>query len=75
MNPDSEFRKINDGLFSGWAGYATGLGVALALAGCTLDPDVETVGRHGHGRTVLPVNQVITPAGKQIELPEMRAQG
>jgi hypothetical protein len=37
--------------------------------------DVETVGRHANGRVVLPVNQVITPAGKQIELPGMRAQG
>ncbi len=37
--------------------------------------DSETVGRHADGRVVLPVNQVITPAGKQIELPGMRAQG
>ena len=36
--------------------------------------DVETVGRHENGRIVLPVNQIITPAGKQVELPDMRAQ-
>ena len=36
--------------------------------------DVETVGRKTDGRIVLPVNQVLTPAGKQIELPGMRAE-
>ena len=35
----------------------------------------ETVGRHADGRVILPVNQVLTPAGKQVELPGMRAQG
>lgn len=34
----------------------------------------ETVGRAGTNRVVLPVNQVITPAGKQIELPGLRPQ-
>ena len=48
----------------GWA--------VCALSG--LASDVETVGRYENGRIVLPVNQVITPAGKQIELPDMRAQ-
>jgi len=48
----------------------------LAFVGCeAASPDVETVGRHENGRVVLPVNQVITPAGRQIELPGMRAQG
>ncbi len=47
----------------------------LAFAGCGTPSDVETVGRHENGRIVLPVNQVITPVGKQIELPGMRAQG
>ena len=36
--------------------------------------DKETVGRHENGRIVLPVNQVITPTGKQVELPGMRAE-
>ena len=34
----------------------------------------EKVGRTGHGRVVLPVNQVITPAGAQIELHGLRPQ-
>ena len=34
----------------------------------------ETVGRAGNDRVVLPVNQVITPAGKQIELHGLRPQ-
>ena len=50
------------------------IGVSLVWAGCVSAADVETVGRHGNGRIVLPVNQVITPAGKQVELPGMRAQ-
>lgn len=36
--------------------------------------DTEAVGRHENGRTVLPVNQVLTPAGTQVELPGMRVQ-
>lgn len=34
----------------------------------------ETVGSQGNGRTVLPVSQTISPAGKQIELLKMRPQ-
>jgi YVTN family beta-propeller protein len=34
----------------------------------------EAVGRDGTNRVVLPVNQVITPAGTQIELPRLRPQ-
>ncbi|HEV2209029.1 MAG TPA: bifunctional YncE family protein/alkaline phosphatase family protein [Verrucomicrobiae bacterium] len=34
----------------------------------------ETVGRTGPDRVVLPVNQVITPAGRQIELHGLRPQ-
>ena len=34
----------------------------------------ETVGRDGTNRVVLPLNQVITPAGTQIELPRLRPQ-
>ena len=37
-------------------------------------PDTETVGVSGPNRTVLPVNQVITPAGTQIPLPGLRPQ-
>jgi YVTN family beta-propeller protein len=34
----------------------------------------ETVGRYGTNRVVLPVNQVITPAGNQVELHGLRPQ-
>jgi YVTN family beta-propeller protein len=37
-------------------------------------PDAETVGRQGSNRTVLPVNQVVTPLGLQVELPGLRPQ-
>ncbi len=58
------------------------LAAATALAGCrTAAPvpaaptaDTEAVGRHDGGRTVLPVNQVVTPAGLQVELPGLRPQ-
>ena len=35
---------------------------------------LERVGRQEDGRTVLPVNQVITPLGTQVELPGLRPQ-
>ena len=37
-------------------------------------PDTERVGRGAGGRTVLPVNQVVTPLGKQTDLPGLRPQ-
>jgi YVTN family beta-propeller protein len=49
-------------------------GSVLCAAACVA-ADTESVGRHADGRVVLPVNQIIVPAGKQIELPGMRAQG
>jgi len=49
-------------------------GLVVAWGAAALASDTETVGRHENGRVVLPVNQVLTPAGKQIELPGMRAQ-
>lgn len=36
--------------------------------------DTERVGRRGANRTVLPVNQVVTPLGLQVELPGLRPQ-
>ena len=36
--------------------------------------DTEAVGRNGTNRTVLPVNQVVTPLGVQVELPGLRPQ-
>jgi YVTN family beta-propeller protein len=56
---------------------------AVASSGCRAQTgapataraaDVDPVGRHGAGRTVLPVNQVVTPAGVQVELPGLRPQ-
>ena len=35
----------------------------------------ELVGRSGTNRTVLPVNQVVTPLGRQVDLPGLRPQG
>ncbi len=37
--------------------------------------NTERVGRHGTNRVVTPVNQVITPLGRQVELPGLRPQG
>jgi DNA-binding beta-propeller fold protein YncE len=37
-------------------------------------PDTEQVGRAVDGRIVTPVNQLITPFGRQIDLPGMRPQ-
>ena len=37
--------------------------------------DTETVGYRGTNRLVLPVNQVVTPLGRQIPLPGLRPQG
>jgi YVTN family beta-propeller protein len=34
----------------------------------------DPVGRDGTRRVVLPINQIITPAGRQIELPKLRPQ-
>src|SRR3954471_6368023 len=39
------------------------------------DRDEEKVGSSPDGRTVTPVNQILTPYGKQIDLPGMRPQG
>jgi YVTN family beta-propeller protein len=56
--------------------------LALAAAACgrpaaqRVPPvaDTEAVGRRDAKRTVLPVNQVVTPAGRQVELPGLRPQ-
>ncbi|HTI70189.1 MAG TPA: bifunctional YncE family protein/alkaline phosphatase family protein [Candidatus Limnocylindria bacterium] len=36
--------------------------------------DTERVGRYGTNRVVLPVNQVLTPYGRQLDLPGLRPQ-
>ncbi len=67
MKMDSGVGRL--GAFLALNGTLLGGCLASALAG-----DVEPVGRAKNGRVVLPVNQVLTPAGKQIELPGRRAQ-
>ncbi len=51
-----------------WAGDAPAPGPGSA------PPDTEAVGRRGADRTVLPVNQVVTPLGVQVDLPGLRPQ-
>ena len=53
--------------------------IAFAAAGTGAVPTgpeatTEPVGRGGPNRTVLPVNQIITPLGRQVELPGLRPQ-
>ena len=57
------------------------LALAALLAGCNATApatsgesaaarsDTERVGRHAGGRSVTPVNQVVTPLGRVVELP------
>ena len=64
---------------------AIGLTVSLVavLASCVTTPSkvytviepLEPVNTAGEGRIVLPINQVLTPAGRQVELPGLRPQG
>jgi hypothetical protein len=35
---------------------------------------LEAVGHSGAGRAVTPVNQILTPIGRQVDLPRMRPQ-
>lgn len=49
----------------------TGLAVAVWAAS---PPDTTRVGRETPGRTVLPVHQVLTPAGRQVDLAGLRPQ-
>ncbi len=55
------------------------LASGLALQAATPSPlapgtTSERVGRSGTNRTVLPVNQVVTPLGRQVDLPGLRPQ-
>lgn len=59
-----------------WAATMGGL-VLQAAAGeppARVGDGAERVGRQEDGRTVLPVNQVVTPLGTQVELPGLRPQ-
>ncbi|MBM3292964.1 MAG: bifunctional YncE family protein/alkaline phosphatase family protein [Candidatus Aminicenantes bacterium] len=55
------------------AGLIFLLSAFLASASAS-GPAGQTVGRQSDGRSVLPVNQIITPVGLQVELPGMRPQ-
>ncbi len=46
----------------------------IACLAQPLGPDKETVGHSGPGRAVTPVNQLLTPIGRQVDLPGMRPQ-
>lgn len=52
--------------------------MALVVAACRNEPpappDTETVGVKDANRTVVPVNQVVTPIGIQVPLPGLRPQ-
>lgn len=49
--------------------------VLLGMVSCRREkPDTEQVGVVGPNRTVLPVNQILIPAGIQISLPGLRPQ-
>ncbi len=51
------------------------LAMLVGMISCREDvPDTEQVGAAGENRTVLPVNQVLVPAGTQIPLPGLRPQ-
>src|SRR4051794_2209587 len=51
------------------------LGWGAAVADETpLDPDRETAGHKAANRIVTPVNQIVTPLGRQVHLPQMRPQ-
>ena len=62
---------ISASVFSGgsWA-------VSLVVTGLLVVPlfggDTEMVGRRGENRTVLPVNQEVTPLGRQTDLVGLR---
>jgi len=61
---------------------AASLLVLLALAACRSAPEMvqeighanEVVGAGGPNRYITPANQILTPAGYQVELPDMRPQ-
>src|SRR5271157_3796883 len=60
-----------------WLGAAAA--AAALFSGVTVPaawpgPGAEPVGRSGTNRLVTPVNQIVTPLGRQIELPGLRPQ-
>jgi YVTN family beta-propeller protein len=60
-----------------WCGLALWIGGAVGLAAkaaAAVVSTTEPVGRTAANRTVTPVNQVVTPIGIQVELPNLRPQ-
>src|SRR4051812_5182283 len=53
--------------------YLASLAVLVAGPALAADPNTEPVGRSGD-RLVTPVNQIVTPAGRQVDLPGLRPQ-
>ena len=66
--PMRSYRDLHLALF--FATLAASLHAATPVPGAVAEP----VGRAGTNRIVLPVNQVVTPLGRQIELPGLRPQ-
>nr|MCU0980862.1 YncE family protein [Pirellulaceae bacterium] len=54
--------------------YCSAAGATAGESPPRADDRLERVGRQADGRTVLPVNQVVTPVGTQVELPGLRPQ-
>ena len=48
--------------------------ICATFTGFSAESTKEKVGRTPDGRVVVPVNQVLTPAGRQVELPGLRPQ-
>ena len=67
-------RNIKNNLL--WSGllFAMLTLVGLQRQNLYAETNNELVGPQKTGRVVLPINQILTPAGKQIELPGMRPQ-
>jgi len=62
----------------GKAASAAALAIIVLLAGAACRgkeaADTETIGQKGPNRTVVPVNQAVTPSGRQVPLPGLRPQ-
>ena len=57
-----------------WLALLSAVIVEPKLASAQMDELSEPVGFSAQGHVVVPVNQILTPAGRQVELPGMRPQ-
>ncbi len=73
-----EFARKLKRLVPRLAAWFAGTGLAAAAVGLVAaelpKPTAESVGRLGTNRWLTPVNQIVTPAGRQVELPKLRPQ-